>query len=102
PRAQSSRSSQRKLILCGLCVLGGLGDPAVGRQSSCRRSKIIRLRHAAVSFLPPPTLEDDMKTPTTLISAVPLAAAIAGSSLLAQSGSSNPPRAAKVPHTTQI
>jgi len=43
-----------------------------------------------------------MKTPTTLISAVPLAAAIAGSSLLAQSGSSNPPLAAKVPHTTQI
>src|SRR5262245_15788259 len=43
-----------------------------------------------------------MKTPTTLISAVPLAAAIAGSSLLAQSGSSNPPLAAKMPHTTQI
>ena len=43
-----------------------------------------------------------MKTPTTLISAVPLAAAIAGSSLIAQSRSSNPPLAAKVPHTTQI
>ena len=43
-----------------------------------------------------------MKMPTTLISAVPLAAAIAGSILIAQSGTANPPLAAKVPHTTQI
>jgi oligopeptidase B len=47
-------------------------------------------------------LEDDMKTPTTLISAVPLAAAIAGSTLIAQSGTANPPLAAKQPHPTQI
>ena len=43
-----------------------------------------------------------MKTPTTLISAVPLAAAIAGSSVIAQSDTARPPVAAKVSHTTQI
>ena len=43
-----------------------------------------------------------MKTPTTLISAVPLAAAIAGSTLIAQSGPGTPPQAARVPHSTQI
>jgi oligopeptidase B len=47
-------------------------------------------------------LEDDMKTPTTLISAVPLAAAIAGTTLIAQSGPATPPQAVKVPHSTQI
>ena len=43
-----------------------------------------------------------MKKPTTLITAVPLAATIAGSTLIAQSGAGTPPQAAKVPHTTQI
>ena len=42
-------------------------------------------------------------TSTTLITAVPLAAAIAGSTLLAQSGTTaTPPLAPKVPHTTSI
>ena len=43
-----------------------------------------------------------MKTPTTLISAVPLAAAIAGSTLIAQSGTAKPPVAKKVPQTLTL
>ena len=43
-----------------------------------------------------------MKTPGTLVGAVPLAAAIAGSTLIAQSGTTPPPTASRVPHETRI
>ena len=43
-----------------------------------------------------------MNKPATLITVVPLAATIAGSTLIAQSGTGTPPQAAKVPHTTKI
>jgi oligopeptidase B len=47
--------------------------------------------------------DDDMKKPGAhLFTAVPLAAALAGPAILAQSSAPTPPVARKVPHTTQI